>query len=155
MTDSTGQRQLQVIEDTQGLIQRHGWAVIGVFPAEGDTGQPFTYTVGLTAQFLPELVVYGLDQHSAAALLNTVAANMVAAGELKAGDRLTDVLTDGRALAVIDLDPADAADLAMVHNIYGTVLSARQVIWPDPDGKFPWEKWKSAVPQKLSGAPPF
>jgi hypothetical protein len=155
MTDPTRHRQLKVIEDTRGLIKRHGWALIGVFPAEGDTGQPFTYTVGLTEQFLPELVVYGLDPNSAAAVLNTVAANMVDKGEIKAGDRLADVLTDGRTLAVIDLDAADAADLAMVHNIYGTLLSARQVVWPDSDGKFPWEQWNSVHPQKLSGGPPF
>ncbi len=155
MTDPTRHRQLKVIEDTRGLIKRHGWALIGVFPAEGDTGQPFTYTVGLTEQFLPELVVYGLDPNSAAAVLNTVAANMVDKGEIKAGDRLADVLTDGRTLAVIDLDAADAADLAMVHNIYGTLLSARQVVWPDSGGKFPWEQWNSVHPQKLSGEPPF
>lgn len=155
MTDPIEERRLQVIEDTRCLIKRHGWALIGVFPAAGDTGQPFTYTVGLSAQFLPELVVYGLDQQSAGALLNAVAANMVDKGELKPGDRVDDILADGRTLAVIDLDPADAADLAMVHSIYGPLLSARQVVWPDENGKFPWEQWNCPVPQKLSGEPPF
>ena len=67
MTDRLHARQLQGIEDTRALIDKHGWALIGVFPAQGDTGAPFTYTVGLTAQFLPELVVYGLDHRSAGA----------------------------------------------------------------------------------------
>ena len=155
MTDRLHARQLQGIEDTRALIDKHGWALIGVFPAQGDTGAPFTYTVGLTAQFLPELVVYGLDHRSAGALLNAVAATMVDKGELKPGDRVDDILADGRALAIIDLHPENAADFAMVHNIYGTLLSARQVVWPDENGKFPWEQWNCAVPQKLSGEPPF
>ena len=67
MTDRLHARQLQGIEDTRALIDKHGWALIGVFPAQGDTGAPFTYTVGLTAQFLPELMVYGLDHRSAGA----------------------------------------------------------------------------------------
>lgn len=155
MAELKCKRQLQVLEDTRAVIKEHGWAVIGVFPAAGDSGQPFSYTVGLTEQFLPELVVYGLDAASAGALLNAVAASMVEHGELKPGDRVDGVLDGGRRLTVIDLDRADGDDLAMVHNIYGTVLSARQVVWPDTDGKFPWEKWKGVVPQKLSGEPPF
>ena len=155
MTDRLHARELKVIEDTSALIAQHGWALIGVFPAKGDTGAPFTYTVGLTAQFLPELVVYGLGQQSAGAVLNAVAASMVDKGELKPGDRVDGILADGRSLAIIDLDPADAADFGMVHNIYGTLLSDRQVVWPDENGKFPWEQWNCAVPQKLSGEPPF
>lgn len=133
-------------------IERHGWALIS---GVGAGGHHATYTVGLTAQFLPELVVYGLDEPAAAALLNAVAAKMVEDGELNAGDRLVDVLTGGRGVAVIELDPVDAADLAMVHSIYGTVLSARQVVWPDDNGRFPWQTGNSAHPQRLSGEPPF
>ena len=155
MTDLKWKRQLQVLDDTRAVIKEHGWAVIGVFPAAGDSGQPFSYTVGLTEQFLPELVVYGLDAHSAGGLLNAVAARMVEHGELAPGDRVDGVLDGDLRLAVFDLDRADAADLAMVHNIYGTLLSARQVVWPDKSGKFPWEQWDCAVPQKLSGEPPF
>ena len=97
MTARTPARHLQVLDNTVALIDEHGWALIAVAPAEGDSGVPFTYTVGLTAQFLPELVVYGLEPSSAGALLNAAAAHMVATGELKPGDRLdgVDRILDG------------------------------------------------------------
>lgn len=41
-----------VIEDTRAKIARHGWTVIGVFPAPGDSGVAFAYTVGLSAKLL-------------------------------------------------------------------------------------------------------
>jgi len=155
MTDRTPARHLQVLDNTVALIDEHGWALIAVAPAQGDSGVSFTYTVGLTAQFLPELVVYGLEPSSAGALLNAAATHMVATGELKPGDRLDGVLADGRQVAIIDIAAEDIADFAMVHNIYGAVLSARQVVWPDSDGKFPWEKWSCLAQQPLSGGPPF
>jgi hypothetical protein len=42
-------------------------------------------------------------------------------------------------LAVIDM--ADTGDLTTVRRVYGAVLAARQIVWPDPYGRMPWEGW--------------
>jgi hypothetical protein len=53
-----------------------GWAVVYVFaaPEDPDPRSPFAYTVGLTADLAPELVITGLDPATSQALLNDLAA---------------------------------------------------------------------------------
>lgn len=123
----------------QKMIGEHGWAVIGVFPTAQDDGVPFSYTVGLTDKGLPELAVYGLDPVTGGAILNGVAQRMIDTGELRGGERLEGELAGGLPLAVIDM--ADTGDLTTVRRVYGAVLAARQIVWPDPQGRMPWEGW--------------
>ena len=52
-------------------IRRHGCCLEYVMPCDGDQFRtPFCYTIGLFGLGHPELLVYGLDQGSAAGLLN-------------------------------------------------------------------------------------
>ena len=52
-------------------IRRHGCCLEYVMPCDGDQFRtPFCYTIGLFGLGHPELLVYGLDQVSAAGLLN-------------------------------------------------------------------------------------
>lgn len=123
----------------QSVIDVHGWAVIGVFPTRDDDGIPFSYTVGLTDKGLPELAIYGLGPGNSARILNAAGRRMVRRGELRGGDRVGGVLAFDAQLAVIDM--ADTADLSAVRHLYGVVLAARQIVWPDAQGRMPWEGW--------------
>lgn len=141
--------------ELQAMIDRHGWAVVGVAPTTPGGSVPFAYTVGLTAQKLPELALYGLgDATNSAVILNTVAQQMVDGAVLHGGERVTGVLAGDLELAVIDM--GDTSDLTAVRRFYGDVPAARQLIWPDPEGRMPWEGWGcSDASQPISNWPPF
>ncbi|MFN8090477.1 MAG: DUF4262 domain-containing protein [Mycobacterium sp.] len=141
-------------QNLQTMIDEHGWAVVGVFPTTKDDGAPFSYTVGLTDKGLPELAVYGLDPVNGGSILNAVAQRMIDNGELHGGERLDGLLDGGLPLAVIDM--GDTSDLSAVRRFYGAVLAARQIVWPDRQGRMPWESWDCPdEAQPLNNWPPF
>lgn len=136
------------------VIAAHGWAVVGVFPtAVAGDGPSFSYTVGLTGRDLPELAVYGLDPQTAGTILNALAAMLVGGGELVVGEKVHGVIGGGLALVAIEM--TDATDLAAVCSVYGGVLAARQIVWPDAQGRMPWEGGDLGGVQPLLGVAPW
>lgn len=136
----------------RGLIAEHGWAVQGVFPTTDAPGVPFAYTVGLTAQRLPELVIYGLAPAAAHPILNIAATRMRDEGPLTPGEPVSRVI-DGFDVAVREV--SDPTDLAMARRFYGAV-QALQLVWPDAHGRFPWHTGYEGPrdAQPLTGRPP-
>lgn len=132
-------------------ITRDGWAVTGHFITEELT---VFYTVGLTVAGLPELACYGVgDEAAAAGLLDAAARHMVECGELMPGDRIAGPAGRGP-LVIIDME--DTKDFVEVRRLYGAVMAARQVVWPDPAGNFPWQMaWSLGPVQPMAGEPPF
>lgn len=122
------------------IIESEGWAVQSVFGA--DDSLPFSYTVGLSAQGFPELILVGIGAQTATHLLNTAAA------------RLRDGSFSGRAdeplerVANATLIPKDVKDdpawTARMATRYAAQLghSVRlvQLVYPDRAGKFPWDE---------------
>lgn len=144
-----------VLAETKAKIAACGWTVIAVFPTAQDQGPSFAYTVGLSAQSLPELAIYGLPGPVAHSLLNEVARRIVAAGQgLATGDRIEGVLVDDVALVAVEM--TDARDLNLVRECYGAVAAAVQLVWPDADGVLPWEQGSrvGGAEQPLRGRPP-
>lgn len=155
-----GERRSEVVEGVISDVSRHGWAVIGVFPAAGDSGVDFSYTVGLSGQGLPELVTYGLPARTAGAVLNRVARTMVDSRVISPGDwfdsegKTARVECRAQDDLVVALEMRDTSDLDMVRAIYGEVKSAMQIVWPVRDGLMPWELGGRAVEQQpLRGVP--
>lgn len=48
----------------------------------------------------------------------------------------------------------DTEDLTTVRALYGVVLAAQQVVWPDSDGRMPWQGWNLGAAQPLRGGQP-
>lgn len=134
------------------IIDTHGWAVQGVLPEADQPGVPFGYTVGLTAKDLPELVIYGLPPRTASAILNTAARRMTESGPFSPGDRISPP-SDGPDVAVIDVVDTDV--LTMIEHFYGP-SRALQLVWPDEQGRFPWQNGYDipADAQPLAGPAP-
>lgn len=123
-------------------IMRYGWHDIGVFPTVDEPGVPFNYTIGLTERGLPELIIFGLPGTAAHQLLRCAIADIERDGEISDGALTDQVLRDylcvyrelPRALASVehmcwaDAYYADRQDVRMF-----------QVVWPDRNGRFPWE----------------
>jgi hypothetical protein len=119
------------------IVREHGWAVQGVHG--GAESPPFAYTVGLTNfDRHPELVIFGVPQDTAAAILNELSGRVRAGERFTAGQRLEGLVeTDSPMVLLAVADPA--SHLAVARRLLGEELTALQVVWPDPAGRFPWE----------------
>ncbi|GAA3572895.1 DUF4262 domain-containing protein [Amycolatopsis ultiminotia] len=126
---SAGQYLNEVLE----RIQEYGWCVQGVL----GTGArpPWAYTLGLTAQGLPELVVTGLAPHPAAMLLSAAVERVLSAGPPEPGERLE---LPGRPAPEAVALTAPAVHLHFAVALYGPQIRALQLVHPDADGIYPW-----------------
>ncbi|MFP5218882.1 MAG: DUF4262 domain-containing protein [Actinomycetes bacterium] len=117
--------------DLRQALDEHGWLVV-----DGPDGA--ASTVGLTPRGLPELVVLGLPTDVGGALLHDLAERLLSgdlAGEGVGDGEPIDGLLDGRAPVLLTVDrdlPSPAAE------VYGTAR-LRQLVWPDADGRMPWD----------------
>jgi hypothetical protein len=119
------------------IMRDRGWAVQTVHG--GAQAPPSAYTVGLTNfDHHPELVIVGVDHETAAAILDELSRRVQAGERLTAGQRLEGLdETDYPMILLAVTDPA--SHLVVARRLLGEELTALQVVWPDPDGRFPWD----------------
>jgi hypothetical protein len=128
---------LIVMED----IVEHGWSDIGVFPTKETPGLPFNYSVGLTEVPHPELLVIGLGNEQ----MHGVLANcyrLIQEGIRFQAGTYSDKVLEGLQVAfvrVLDLRNEDFM-MSMATRLYGERVSGLQVVWPDAQGRFPWQR---------------
>lgn len=135
------------MSDLRRALDEHGWLVV-----DGPDGA--ASTVGLTTRGLPELVVLGLPAEVGGALLHDLAERLLhgdlADVEVADGEPV-DGLLDGRppVLLTVRQDlPSPAA------GVFGTAR-LRQLVWPDRDGRMPWDPgFAHADLQPLLAGPP-
>jgi hypothetical protein len=117
------------LNELRAKILRCGWAVQYV---ESDR-MPFAYTVGLTRDGLPELLVTDVSPRRAVRLLNGVARG--AADPLTIGGQIT--IPSGPLVEVVEVEHPDA-HLYMAVEIFGSDVRALQLVWADRRGRWPW-----------------
>lgn len=128
-------------------IEEHGWFCTAVFDPDG-TAPDFAYTVGFTRTLdLPEFIIFGLPVQTLHGILWDVFRALKAgkvpedglhwSGLIKGYDCVlrrvhpTQVIREHFNSALwFRGDPAD-------HG--GGPLTAFQIVWPDRDGRFPWD----------------
>jgi hypothetical protein len=130
--EATGEDWLDYL---RGVISQCGWAVQGVESSPGQSS--WAYTVGLTAHGQPELLVTGLCLPDAGDLLNMFAAHLTHAEAPEPGERIE--LDDGRKLEVVEIC-APMVHLVAAFGIYGGRVRARQLVYTDDNGIWPWDK---------------
>lgn len=124
-----------VDELLQPRIERYGWAVQAVGGSR--IHAPFSYTVGLTAAGLPELVMTGRKPLPAAEALNDVAARLLHAEAPAPGEH---VLGDEEWFEVVEV-PHPEAHLFVATGLYGEHrVRALQLVWADERGRWPWDR---------------
>ena len=122
------------------LVGQVGWAVIKIVPTGEDLSTSYAYTVGLTEHGLPELLISGLDPQLSQDLLNDLARRVHGTTQ-----RFTHLQTIGDLLrgfdaVIIDGAPTDALHAGLALARYGAQrVRLQQVVWPDPQGRFPWQ----------------
>ncbi|MET7968757.1 DUF4262 domain-containing protein [Micromonospora sp. NPDC005305] len=124
------------------IIDRVGWAVTLVLPTDRDPDNfsAFAYTVGLTAHNYPELLIAGLDPATSQALLNDLAGRVYDKAErFHHGQRIGDLIA-GYDAVVVAGDPTDQLHPGAAFGRYGRDrVRLQQIVWPDPDARFPWD----------------
>jgi len=116
-------------------IDRYGWAIQYVEP--GRTAPSFAYTVGLSRYAEPELVVTGMRQERAGALLNKMAAHVLAVSTPWAGEH---VQHEGDPLVEFVELSEPTAHLYMAVALFGPQIRALQVVYCDDRGHWPWHR---------------
>jgi hypothetical protein len=125
-----------VDEVLQPTIDRCGWAVQGVGATRIHAS--FSYTVGLTLQGLPELVITGKELAEAGRLLNDVAGYLTLGSLPRAGETVC-YCAGSLHFEVVEM-PHPEAHLFVATGLFGEArVKALQLVWADPQGSWPWD----------------
>lgn len=122
------------------VISRLGMAVQPVLPS--DTTPGFAYSVGQHAKGLPELIIFGVPPQPAASLLYEMAAHIEAedAAGRTVGPGTVDLVGCEMPTMLIAVSAAAASPYAtQALDRSDGKAKFLQVVWPDPDGLFPWQ----------------
>jgi hypothetical protein len=133
------QRLAQNDARTRNIVREHGWMIQAVF-GKG-TDPPFAYTVGLFGLDHPELVIFGIDEASAAGVLNHLGERVRQGDCIAPGELLTFDHWPHR-LHVFPLpNPSEVLFAAnrFYHRPPDDPVPALQLVWDDLWGNFPWE----------------
>lgn len=122
-------------------IQKQGF---GVFQIAGGAEHPsFAYTIGLSDRQLPQLLAVGISARTAGAIVHHIATDWVSG-------KLTDASVDMKLEDYANLplmlkrinDPSKWSEYMVQMDRFRTTdnpVSVLQVVFPDMNGKFPWE----------------
>lgn len=134
-------------EDVREKILEYGHTVIGVFPTQDAPGVPFAYTVGRTLKQRPELLITGaLPMQTMQGILNG-AAEVDDDAPLEADTLRKDILGNDLLVKVVTVDPRAAEMFAAFREFGEENVTALQIIWPDKNGRFPFEGGYSLPPE--------
>ncbi|MEV0068833.1 MULTISPECIES: DUF4262 domain-containing protein [unclassified Amycolatopsis] len=121
------------IEKVRARVDDYGWCIQHVLTT--GSRPSWTYTIGLTAWQLPELVVAGLSPLQGQTLLATTAERVVSDGPLQPGEYIS-----VRGVAEVEVvalaEPSVHLNVAVA--IYGPTVRAMQLVYADAAGRFPW-----------------
>lgn len=135
------------------LIAEHGYAinlVIDDDPNEPSGEPPFAYSLGAWESFgAPELIVFGLRRDVGSDMISHVMALHRQGLRFQTGVPVTGVLRDNIPVYFLEVDPAHVRAFAHFADWYyeGEPFPLRQMVWPDRNGKFPWEAGYSGHPK--------
>lgn len=124
----------------QDIIETHGWALTSVL-SDG-TMPSYTYSVGLSAKGLPELLLVGVGPRDAQIILNAAAKKLIGGVFSGApGERLQEVANFPLAPRHLAQDLAEKFALGADRYAHENNLKMHmiQIVFPDQKGLFPWE----------------
>ncbi len=133
-----GEPPEQLHQKLRDRIDRKQWTVLEVLPDK--SGPVFYYTVGLTARGLPELVLFGLDSRTGQTALENIASMLVNGLPHDDGTVVHDVLRNVP-VALREIPEMKAqTHMRYASEFFPEGLRGMQVIWPDTEGNFPWQR---------------
>lgn len=112
------------------------WMALGILGSA--TNPTYTYTIGLSAQGFPELIMVGLSAQKAAGIINNIGEGFVD-GSILPQHRLLVNDVANLPCTLVELDNIRFQYMNQTK-FYFPRYSAMQVIAPDSKGRFPLEK---------------
>jgi len=130
-------------------VDRYGWHCTSVSGGPDDGGPEFAYTVGLFHSYRqPEFIVFGLDPGIAHAILGILAA-AAAADDMYVLDKPCDALVENYECVFVEVPRARLSDYVFSASWFyaGRVFPLYQVVWPDREGRYPWNEGATPDPR--------
>ena len=128
-------------------IDTHGWIVMTVFPTDAD-GCWFSYTAGLAAKGLPEIILTGLPGEAAQPIINGLAQRMVDGEALPTDTPLERILANAYKPILKEIPRGRADEFMIQTKVRYPRYTALQLFWPDASGRLPWDEGVSPVFRK-------
>ena len=120
-------------------IQRSGWHCNAV--GAGESFPTFVYTVGLTHSFgHPELIIIGLAPASAHGILSKIVERLTAAADSDSASKESGPADEPWTCVAVPESSRSELALSAVWYNEGTDFPMNQVVWPCPNGHFPWDE---------------
>ena len=120
-------------------IARVGWSAIGV--PEDDEGPAFEYSIGFLAMFQqPEVLIFGQRLEVMHGMLARIAESFGIGQQIDAGST-SDQILDGY-ICVFRAVPFEQYRNYLGYALWyygGHNFAALQCVWPDLDGRYPWD----------------
>jgi hypothetical protein len=134
-------------------VEEYGWHCLNIH-AEGDSA-PWTFTIGLYKTWkFPELIIVGLKQDVAHAVLNNVAVDLKKGIKPDLASPTGDLL-ENYMCCYIEVPKSQYREHVGTARWYygGNDFPLFQIVWPSKDGHFPWHpdasesfrKWQSLL----------
>jgi hypothetical protein len=122
-------------------IRKHGCHLMGI--AADERGPDYVFSIGLFLNYgHAELVIFGLDPNDACGIINAIRDQVASGRTYVAGDVSDDFLIDRRVCFVEVPPSAYPAYLGTAIWFYEKLprpFPCLQIVWPDREGRFPWE----------------
>ena len=125
------------------IIERHGWHVMSVAPRLNSVEKEewWSYSTGLFHSYQhPEIVVFGLDSGTGSSVINVVGTLIKSGKRFFPGVEYADVL-EGNDCVFREMDRHHYYEyLGYSRWFYeGDAFPTLQLLWPDLNGKYPWD----------------
>jgi hypothetical protein len=120
-------------ERVQAAIASHGFGIVSVLGSARSA--EFSYTVGLTEQLLPELIVMAVRPPHAVRLLDIWAQYLLEKSAVLPGETLE---TGPWLLEAVSVERPQE-HLLIADSLYGEQVRALQLVWADAAGRWPWD----------------
>lgn len=123
------------------VIREDGWFNTRVSDPDDD-GPVFSYSTGFTAKLgFPEIIVFSLGSDFARPVLRDLWRDIEAGKKPQVGTRIKGVFGKSDAVLLPVAKSSYAQHLEWNRWFYGNDnFECLQLVWPDPEGKFPWEE---------------
>jgi len=122
-------------------VHRYGCHILRVLA--DDTGPEFAYSIGLYLNYeQPEVLIFGMPVDKAQLILNDLAERASRGARFFAGES-SDLFLEGYSVSFVEI-PLEAyrEHLGFAIWFYASLpgpFPAVQLVWPDRDGRFPWD----------------
>ena len=124
------------------VVETNGWCAEPVAPSEDPPTPGYTYTIGFETSYRhPEVVIFGLQPVAARGLIEMLAMHIDAGGVIPDG-MFVGLLDNDLPAAMLPVDMDEHAALfggaTRFHG--GEDYRVSQFVWPDRNGKMPWDE---------------